>query len=441
MKAYKKYFLLIAILFTVTACSQAPAKGPQETAEQHAEIQAKNWYDGFLFNDQSYVFEFIRALGSAYYQGADIGECVATAREIKDGDDESWYREWKKTADRIYLLADKWEKQGYTVSARKAYFRASGYYRSASFYMDSPENRPRAMEMWAKSKESFMKAIASLPYVEPVKIPYENTTLPGYFIKASNASSPAPLLIVNTGFDGTKEELYFEVGLAAKERGYNCLVFDGPGQGEALRTQGLYFRYDWEKVVTPAVDYALTRSDVDKDNIALMGISMGGYLAPRAVCFEHRIKACVANGGVYDFSAASYKSTPPDVLKLIETDPAKYDKLIEENMKVNPSARWAINNGIWTFGVKSPAEYMKEVKKYTLEGIAGKIKCRTLVIDSEEDMFLKGQPQALYDALDCPKDFITFTADEAAQAHCQMGASAISNEIIFNWLDSVLKRQ
>jgi len=43
------------------------------------------------------------------------------------------------------------------------------------------------------------------------------------------------------------------------------------------------------------VDFALKRREVDRNNIALMGISFGGYLVPRAVAFEHRLKACIAN--------------------------------------------------------------------------------------------------------------------------------------------------
>ena len=76
----------------------------------------------------------------------------------------------------------------------------------------------------------------------------------------------------------------------ALERGYNCLTFEGPGQGGVIRKQKIPFRHDWERVVTPVVDYALTRSEViDPTCIALMGISMGGYLAARAAAFEHRI--------------------------------------------------------------------------------------------------------------------------------------------------------
>ena len=76
----------------------------------------------------------------------------------------------------------------------------------------------------------------------------------------------------------------------AMQRGYHCLQFAGPGQGTAIRLQGLPFRPDWEKVVTPVVDFAVGLPGVDPERIALMGLSMGGALAPRAAAFEKRIK-------------------------------------------------------------------------------------------------------------------------------------------------------
>ena len=45
----------------------------------------------------------------------------------------------------------------------------------------------------------------------------------------------------------------------------------------------------------------VSRPDVDASRIALEGLSLGGYLAPRAAAFEPRLAACIANGGVYDF--------------------------------------------------------------------------------------------------------------------------------------------
>ncbi|MFL6326832.1 MAG: alpha/beta hydrolase family protein [Nitrososphaeraceae archaeon] len=179
-----------------------------------------------------------------------------------------------------------------------------------------PED-PRIQTTWGNSKECFRKAaeLFSPPIVvEPVEIPYEQTTLPGYFYKIDDhyddddskdnkhPKPRRPTLIAHGGFDSTLEELYTSAAAPALERGYNCLTFEGPGQGGVIRKQKIPFRYDWEKVVTPVVDYALTTrtKEIDPNRIALMGMSMGGYLAARAAAFEHRLSACILNDGVYD---------------------------------------------------------------------------------------------------------------------------------------------
>lgn len=60
------------------------------------------------------------------------------------------------------------------------------------------------------------------------------------------------------------------------------MTFEGPGQGAMIREQHLPFRPDWENVVGPALDFLEQRAEVQSDKIALMGISFGGFLAPRA---------------------------------------------------------------------------------------------------------------------------------------------------------------
>ncbi|MFC1589861.1 alpha/beta hydrolase family protein [Candidatus Omnitrophota bacterium] len=436
--------VLLVLFIGIESADRSISAGPvyaEETAGNTGAQPAKaagNWYDDLLFKDENFIFEFIRAIGYAYEKGADIGECVDTARRIKDSDDVSWYNEWLKTADRLFSFAQKMESEGDSVSAKEAYMRASNYYRAAGFFLRTQDSLPKALSSWKRSRESFQKALAYMPDIERVSIPYMDTTLPGYFMKTANSKGKTPpLLIVHTGFDGTGEELYFEVGAAALSRGYNCLLFEGPGQGEVIRIQKIPFRYDWEKVVTPVVDYALARPDVDPDSIALMGISMGGYLAPRAVAFEHRIKACVANGGVYDFAASLYNNLPDKLLVLVREDPEQFNAEIEKVMEKSAGIRWFFNNGMWTFQASSPADFVIKMSDYTLKDVAGQIRCDMLVIDGEGDVFLKGQGKKLYEALTCPKTYTLFTREETAQAHCQAGSTAISNEIIFNWLDRV----
>lgn len=392
-----------------------------------------NWYDNFIFKDPSFTFEFIRTLGYTYEKGVDVGEAVSTAKKITDGDFNSWYKEWLYTAERVEKIGEQAKQNGHDVSAMEAFFRTSNYYRNAGFYMDSPANQAKSISSYSKSKQNFLKAISFLPYVKEVRIPYENTTLPGYLIGVDKVD--APIVIVNTGFDGTAEELYFEVGVALHARGYNCLLVEGPGQGSVLREQHLPFRPDWEMVMHPIVDFVETLPNVNKNKIALMGISMGGYLAPRAAAFEPRIKALIANSGVYDFGATAYSSLPADAIALIDKDPSAFNVIIEKEMQKSAEARWFFENGMWAFHVKSPAEFMKKVKLYTLENIAQNIKAPTLVIKSEADAFMQNQPELLYQHLKSPKTLLIFTREEAAQSHCQMGATAISNELIFDWLD------
>ncbi len=396
-----------------------------------------NWYDDFIFHDPSFTFEFIRTLGYAYEKAADLGESVATAKKITDGDFHSWYDAWLDTAKRIEKVAIKADQQRQIATAREAHFRASNYYRTAGFYMIDPKDRAKSISAYQKSKENFIEAIASLDYIEIVNIPYEKTTLNGYLIRTQNKN--APLVIVNTGFDGTAEELYFEVGSALHARGYNCLLIEGPGQGSVLRIQDLPFRSDWEKVITPVVDYAEKLPNINKDKIALMGISMGGYLAPRAAAFEPRIKALIANGGVFDFAETAYRTLPKEVVALIDTQPEEFNKIMDKEMKTNTVARWFYENGMWTFHANTPADFMKKLRAYNLKDIAKNIKASTLIVDSEADTFMEGQAKALYEHLTSPKTFLLFTRQQAAQSHCQMGATAISNELIFDWLDKLFK--
>jgi dienelactone hydrolase len=391
-----------------------------------------------VFQDKEFQFQILRQLSVASYGGSDINECLITASRITPGDFESWYQEWFATAERVHKIADESLEKGHNVSARDAYLRASGYYRAAEFFLHGDPNDPRILQTWEMSRESFRKAIELVPHpVEVVEIPYENATLPGYFLKPDTSDEPRKTLILQTGFDGTAEELYFSQGQAAVERGYNCLIFEGPGQGGVLREQGLHFRPDWENVVTPVVDYVLSREDVDPDCIAIMGISMGGYMAPRAAAYDHRIAACVANGGVYELNYT--RDFSPDELYALVNYPDDFDAGTREAMEKDTSLRWSIEHGMYSFGVDTPHEFLIESQEYTLEDCVEQISCPVLVVDSEDDWMMPGRAKQLYDALESPKEYMLFTIEEGAGEHVQMGARRLSNQRIFDWLDETLE--
>ena len=254
-------------------------------------------------------------------------------------------------------------------------------------------------------------------------------------------------MILHTGFDGSAEEMHFQGAQAGVERGYNVLSFDGPGQFGPLHREGLVFRPDWEKVVTPVVDFLVARPDVDAKRIALYGVSMGGELAPRAAAFEKRIAACIANDGVYDNAAPILAKAPAfyrETLKARFRAPqdVELDAQMAKAMKTNPTQRWAMTHGMYAMGVKSPRAYCAALLDYNLSGgVAEKITCPTLVLDAQNDLFFKGQAQVLYDHLTCPKTMIKFTAAEGAGSHCQVEASRLSNGRIYDWLDETFAVQ
>ncbi|MED4602662.1 alpha/beta fold hydrolase [Paenibacillus validus] len=390
-----------------------------------------------IFQDQTFSFELLRTLSYAPYGGADIGECLSTAYRIKEGDFESWYTEWYRTAERIHALAVDSLERGKRVSARECYLRAHNYYRTAEFFLHGNPKDPRILETWGKSRSTFRQAIKLMDTsVEEVAIPYEGTYLPGYYYRVDD--TPRPTLLIHGGFDSTGEELYLEVAAAALQRGYNCLTFEGPGQGAVIREQHIPFRYDWEKVVTPVVDYLLTRPDVDPDRIALMGISLGGYLAPRAAAYEHRLAACIANDGLFsnqfgEIARKLHRGNDEDL-----NNPAYVEKFLEVLTSQYTGVRWAIENGMFTYQAESVHELIRKTEPVTLEGVAHKIKCPTLVCEAEADHFFAGQPKMLYDALTCPKTFMLFTAEDGAEEHCHFGALLYFNQRVFEWLDETL---
>jgi len=118
----------------------------------------------------------------------------------------------------------------------------------------------------------------------------------------------------------------------------------------------------------------------------------------------------------------------------------EFDRRLDELIKTSPIAAWALTHGMFVTSTSSPRAYVAATLEYHLRnGIAEQISCPTLVLDAEEDMFFKGQPEELYEHLTCPKTFMRFTAAEGAGAHCQVGAQRLAFGRIYDWVDDTLR--
>ena len=390
------------------------------------------------FRDQTFSFQLLRMASHGTYGGSQIGEVLATANRIHEGDFESWHREWSRAAERIEAIANTSLQESHRISARQAFLRASNYYRTAEFFL-APDD-PRRMGTYEKSRSTFWRFLdLSGLYVDRVNIPYEGTTLPGYFYRVDDSPTPRRTLISLGGFDSTGEELYFLVAAAALQRGYNVLVFDGPGQGEPLRVQHLPARPDYEVPVSAAVDYLMTRAEVDRDRIALIGSSMGSYYAARAAAFETRVKVLINNGVFYDFWEMQV-STKPILAHLGKwKSPRAVAWVLKLAAYFNPELRWAVATGMWVLGVRNPSELLREMRRYSLKDTAGLIQQPTLILHGEKDHFVpREQVDMLFAALKAPKTLRIFTVEEGAEEHCQMGNMTLLHQVLFDWLDTTL---
>src|SRR5919107_771072 len=410
-----------------------------ETHLSHSATPESQKTTNLFFDDPLFEDFAVRALS---LDGCPLGEVSATTSRIEEGDRDGWYEQWTATADRVAALGDESARAGHTVSARDAYLRASSYYRTAYLPLYGSPVDARLVEAFDKETTVFRKAAAlGNPRGGPVEIPNEKPPLPGSFCRVDDSRRPRPTLVCTNGYDSTINEMYVTFATALP-RGYNLLVFDGPGQGQPLIEQGIVFRPDWENVVTPVVEFALTRPEVDPEKVVLLGWSFGGYLAPRAASGEHRLAACIADPGFWDLfeaNKAGLSSLPKETFnKLPDVDPSVLEPFMEK-IRSDPKLRWSIiQRNFWVHGVDSLLEFLKVSKDYSLKEAAAQIHCPTLLGWSESDP-LSWNAERIYDSLTCPGELVRFMNAEGAGDHCEVRARQLFDQRAFDWLDETLE--
>lgn len=395
----------------------------------------------FIFGDDAFSLETLRAMGYACYGGADIGEVLMITRKIPEGDELAWHREWKAAAERQEQLAQRSLDACNPASARHSLLRASNYYRCAEYFRrDDPSNDSEVVSLSRRSRCAFLAAMTlSGNGFEQIEIPYEGTTLPGYVHTVDHSGRPRPTLIVTASLGSTLEESYFVIAAAALERGYNVLAYDGPGQGATLRENHLMFRPDWEAVVTPVIDYAISRPELSSHQLIGFGYSLGAYLAARAAAFDPRLAALILNDGICDFRAAVERVLPPFLLDWIRR---RHDEsanpVLALHMSTDIRFNWAMRHGMWSMGASTPADLTRAFLDYSLTEVAERIRIPTLVLDAENDQFLHGQALSTVRAIgDTWATLATLTIDEGAGEHCHVGAMPRAHQVIFDWLGGV----
>jgi pimeloyl-ACP methyl ester carboxylesterase len=395
-----------------------------------------------LSADPFFEEQATRTLAHMQFGGADLGECITTMARVPPSDFAAWHQEWLATADRVAAIADACAAAGRDVSAREAYLRAGNYYRTSYLTLYGAPVSAALKHAAARETECFREAASRMqPRLEEVRIPFEGTTLAGWFCPAPGATGRTRTLIATNGYDSTGPEMYFAFAVAANRRGWHCLLFDGPGQGRTFLEQGLVMRPDWENVVRPVVDWTIARPDVDAARIALTGWSFGGYLSLRAAGGEPRLAACVADPGLTGLRQPmeqTFASLPANVLAdPLAADPAFFAPF-EKAIEASPAMRWSfVQRAFWVHGVSSLAEYAAIARDYDTRATLASIRCPVFVAWEENDT-RAATAQDVYDALRGPKVLARFLASEGAGDHTAIRARTLFHQRMFDWLDEVV---
>ncbi len=386
-----------------------------------------------LHEDADMDAQLARTLIGAYVGAADLGEALATAQRVEPGRYDQWFDEWSTTSARAEAAALRAADHRHGILAAAGYLRASEYCRQSYFFLRHDVADDRVRSAYRGQRDLFRRAIEYLPWhVEPIEIPFAPVALNGYLFRPDPGDlAPRPTVLFPTGFDSTCEELYKYGVHGALTMGWNALAWDGPGQGGQLIEHGVVMRPDFEVVVNAVMDWVVAQPTVNSGRVAMVGRSLGGYLAPRAASAEPRLHALVCDPGQYDFTSRFVSMfAPEDWQRVLDADPAMDAQL--EGFLNDDRGREYYGSRMRAMGATTFAQWLRLLVSYSLEGRAELITCPTLVTEGEGDF--ASQSRVLFDALACPKEFREFTVAEGAGGHCEGMGQPVWWDEVGNWL-------
>lgn len=351
--------------------------------------------------------------------GADEGEFVEASKVAS-------LLEWEQSMLRL----------GDRAAAERRHLHASTYYRAAEFFMGL--ERPEKLQVYARYREHVARVDVGAPY-ERVEVPFGAGRLPAYVFRAKGVRRDT--LVIHGGFDSYAEEfLFWAVEFA--ELGYDVVLFEGPGQGGALRDFGLTMDPEWEHAIVALLGH------FDIAECTLLGLSLGGYLAPRAAAFEPRIKRVIALNVMYDFFECFALKLGPHAgvalsRRLAANDEAALELSFQQLSAGNLGLAWAVAHGRHVSGATSAGALLHWLKRMSTASFSDRLTQDVLLLAGSEDHIVPlGQLHRQAEALTNVRSLTTrlFTANDHAQAHCQVGNLRMVLDCVQSWMDFQLRQ-
>jgi len=225
--------------------------------------------------------------------GLDPADVREAFQSVKTTDKDEWAAAFMKVADR-YMAEGKSVETTDREKANADYIRAWRLYSFGRWPIPASPGKQRSYD---KAIEAFLAHARFYdPPLEVVKIPFEGKEITGYLRIPKNAHGPVPLVIAVYGLDSRKEDLSESFG-AILPFGVAFLAVDGPGTGQAP----IKASETADRMLSRVIDYAQSRPEIDKNRIAIHGVSWGAYWATKLAIVERtRLKGTSAQSPPID---------------------------------------------------------------------------------------------------------------------------------------------
>ncbi|HXY08148.1 MAG TPA: alpha/beta hydrolase [Terriglobales bacterium] len=206
---------------------------------------------------------------------ADVREAFA---DIHSADKDEWAAAFMRVGDRYSNEAQSLEKTD-PARANADYIRAWRLYSFGRWPFPASPGKQRSYE---KAIAAFLAHARFFdPPLEVVHIPFEAKQIIGYLRLPKNSPGPVPLVVAVNGLDSRKEDLA-ESFAAILPSGIGFLAVDGPGTGQAP----IKVSETSERMLSKVLDYAQSRPEIDKNRLAIHGVSWGAYWATKMAIVE-----------------------------------------------------------------------------------------------------------------------------------------------------------